>query len=65
MNGHAFCPFCESPVMKGGVEFGDSILHDECFAKLQTEMDEDEVSVAVEIVSTPFLENREDGQEVA
>ena len=58
MNGHALCPFCESPVVKGGVEFGGSILHDECYAELQNEMDE------VSVVDLN-LENDENGQEAA
>jgi hypothetical protein len=38
MQGHAICPFCDRPVMEGGVEFGGSVLHDECYDKLQHEM---------------------------
>lgn len=56
MNGHAICPFCDCQVTHGGVEFGGSFLHEECFATLQREMDE-EAQVAVE--STPLVENHE------
>lgn len=64
MMGHAVCPFCNRQVTHGGVEFGESFLHDECFATLQQEMDE-EISV---VKSKPLLENREyaeRGKEVA
>ena len=52
MNGHADCPFCGCMVTHGGVEFGESFLHDECYNKLQEEMED---SVAVEF--TPLVEN--------
>jgi hypothetical protein len=58
MNGHAVCPFCDRPVMHGGVEFGGSFLHDECNDKLQGEMDEDTVVVE----STSLLEKYENGE---
>jgi hypothetical protein len=58
MNGHAVCPFCDRPVMHGGVEFGASFLHGECYNTLQREMDED----LVVIESTLLLENYENGE---
>jgi len=58
MNGLAICPFCDCSVLCGGVEFGASFLHDECYAALQMGMDED--SVVIE--PTPLLENHENGE---
>jgi hypothetical protein len=55
---HAICPFCDCQVTHGGVEFGASFLHDECFATLQREMD-DESSV---VESIPLLENSENAE---
>ena len=54
---NAICPFCACQVTHGGVEFGGSFLHDECFATLQREMD-DEVPV-VESISLVECENVE------
>ena len=61
---NAICPFCDHPVMYGGVEFGASFLHDECYAKLQAEMADDPVVLEF----TPLEEhdqNVERGQDVA
>ena len=60
MNGHAVCPFCDRQVMYGGVEFGASFLHDECYTALQTEMDEDPMAIEF----TPLQENDERVDEV-
>jgi hypothetical protein len=46
--------------MYGGVEFGESWLHDECFAALQQEMDED--PVVRESTPLPSVENDENGE---
>jgi hypothetical protein len=47
--------------MNAGVEFGDSILHEECYAQLQEVMSEDEV---VCLNSAPtLLESVEDDDE--
>jgi hypothetical protein len=62
MNGHAICPFCDRPVMYGGVEFGVSFLHDECFATVQQEMEVDGDEDTVVIESKPLLENDENGE---
>lgn len=58
MNGHAICPFCDCQVMRGGVEFGGSFLHDECYAALQMEMDDKPVAIE----PTPLVENYENGE---
>lgn len=63
MNGHAVCPFCELPVTKAGTEFGDSILHEGCYATLQEEMDGGDV---VSLSDSPtFLEQKENDSEAA
>jgi len=61
---NAICPFCECPVMHGGVEFGGSLLHDHCFATLQQEMarDEDMVEATVVFGTDFLLENYDDGE---
>ena len=58
MNGHEVCPFCERPVVNAGVEFGDSLLHEECYAELQEGMDEDEmVSLNFTTTLPEFIED--------
>jgi hypothetical protein len=57
MNGQEVCPFCDCQVTHGGVEFGGSFLHDECYAKLQTEMDE--ASMVIESTLEENYENVE------
>jgi hypothetical protein len=58
MDGNAVCPFCGYSVMYGGVEFGESLLHEECFTILQVGMDEDQVVIE----STPLRENFDYGR---
>jgi hypothetical protein len=63
MNGHAVCPFCNRQVVYGGVSFGESFLHGECFALLQEEMDE--APIVIEFTPLVEAENGERSEEVA
>jgi hypothetical protein len=52
--GHAICPFCNRQVVYGGVSFGESFLHGECFVILQEELAEEP---GVESASLTLEEN--------
>ena len=62
MIGHAICPFCDRQILSGGVSFGDSFLHDECYEDIQKGMGESEVG-SLELVLTLEGEVDDGGEE--